>query len=162
MPKTFSYERLLCTWVFHLLITPVKFFSWRQPESFPESPHSLSYGLLLEIGPIDFTRVTLLTSRMRQEDVGCVIYSTIGEAFQKLAAHAENPIPLLFTAVQINQELLATCKNVCRVYAGGGGGRLSWGRWREQMHIQVPVVWTQNCSWLQLKARSSIPSAQYS
>lgn len=58
---------------------------------------------------------------MRQEDVGCVIYSTIGEAFQKLAAHAENPIPLLFTAVQINQELLATCKNVCRVYAGGGG-----------------------------------------
>lgn len=53
--------------------------------------------------------------------MGCVVYSTTGEAFQKLAAHAENPIPLLFTAVQINQELLATCKNVCRVYAGGGG-----------------------------------------
>lgn len=119
--RLFFFERLLCSWVFHLLIAPSSSLA-EDNQGHSLRAHGFSYGLLLETGPIDFTGVTLLTSRKQQEDVGCVIYSTIGEAFQKLAAHEENPIPL-FMAVKINQELLAIYKNMCRVYAGGPNSR---------------------------------------
>jgi len=118
----------------------------------PWEPPGLQLSTSAEDRTYRFPLSHTITGREWQEDMGCLWCTALFSVHLRNRQHMQE---ILFTLVkkrvkkEISQELLTTYVNVCRTYAYIRRVRLS-------LSCAIPAVSTQDCSWLQLKARSNI------